>query len=132
MTTIKRRILRRLQMCKMTTLNKYAELLETTNDEVNILQQDLLINVTGFFRDATAHQYLRTKLFPKLLKKKTAGETLRLWVPACSTGEEAYSIAMYAPRTADKQNKHDPNPDFCHRPQFESHCQSTPGRIFKT
>ena len=64
------------------------------SDEINILYQDLLINVTGFFRDTDAHQYLKTTLFPRMLKSKSAGETLRIWIPACSTGEEAYSIAM--------------------------------------
>ena len=51
-------------------------------------------NVTSFFRDTDTHKYLKEKLFPKLLKRKKPGETLRIWVPACATGEEAYSIAM--------------------------------------
>jgi two-component system CheB/CheR fusion protein len=93
MGTIKRRIIRRMQLNKK-TIAEYASLVADKNDEVNILFQDLLINVTGFFRDTDAHRYLKTKLFPQLLKSKKPGEPLRIWIPACSTGEEAYSIAM--------------------------------------
>ncbi len=53
-----------------------------------------MINVTSFFRDTDTHTYLKENLFPKLLKRKKTGETLRIWVPACATGEEAYSMAM--------------------------------------
>lgn len=94
MNTIKRRIIRRMLLYKLTTLKQYAKLLTQKNEEADILYQDLLINVTSFFRDTDTHKYLKEKLFPKLLKRKKAGETLRVWVPACATGEEAYSIAM--------------------------------------
>lgn len=94
MTTIKRRIIRRMLLYKIADLNEYAKLLTEKNEEADILYQDLLINVTSFFRDTDAHKYLKENLFPKLLKKKKAGESLRIWVPACATGEEAYSIAM--------------------------------------
>jgi two-component system CheB/CheR fusion protein len=94
MATIKRRILRRLMLHKIKTLSEYAALMEKKRDEINILYQDLLINVTGFFRDNDAHQYLKTTLFPRILKSKAKGEALRIWIPACSTGEEVYSIAM--------------------------------------
>lgn len=94
MNTIKRRIIRRMLLYKITTLNEYAKLLTQKNEETDILYQDLLINVTSFFRDTDTHKYLKEKLFPKLLKRKKPGETLRIWVPACATGEEAYSIAM--------------------------------------
>ena len=94
MATIKRRILRRMLLNKINTLKEYAQLTAEKSDEINILYQDLLINVTGFFRDTDSHQYLKTSLFPRILKSKAAGETLRIWVPACSSGEEVYSIAM--------------------------------------
>jgi two-component system, chemotaxis family, CheB/CheR fusion protein len=94
MNTIKRRIVRRMFLYKLTTLKQYAKLLAQKNEETDILYQDLLINVTCFFRDTDTHTYLREKLFPKLLKRKKSGESLRIWVPACATGEEAYSIAM--------------------------------------
>ena len=94
MATIKRRILRRMLLYQVKTLKEYSKLVSEKPDEINILYQDLLINVTGFFRDTEAHHYLKTTLFPKLLKAKGKDETFRIWIPACSTGEEAYSIAM--------------------------------------
>jgi two-component system, chemotaxis family, CheB/CheR fusion protein len=94
MNTIKRRIIRRMLLYKITTLKQYAKLLTQKNEETDILYQDLLINVTSFFRDANTYSYLKENLFPRLLKSKKPGESLRIWVPACATGEEAYSIAM--------------------------------------
>ena len=94
MNTIKRRIIRRMLLYKIKHLKEYAKLLSQEKEEVHILYQDLLINVTSFFRDTDTHKYLKENLFPKLLKRKKAGESLRIWVPACATGEEAYSIAM--------------------------------------
>ncbi|KAF0132238.1 MAG: two-component system chemotaxis family CheB/CheR fusion protein [Bacteroidetes bacterium] len=94
MNTIKRRIIRRMLLYKITTLKEYAKLLSQKKEEIDILYQDLLISVTSFFRDTDAHKYLKETLFPKLLKRKKIGESLRIWVPACATGEEAYSIAM--------------------------------------
>jgi len=94
MNTIKRRILRRMILNKKKTLKAYSTFLSKNSKELNLLYQDLLINVTNFFRDTAAHLYLKTTLFPQLLKNKASGETLRIWVAACSTGEEAYSMAM--------------------------------------
>jgi len=94
MNTIKRRIIRRMLLYKKKTLREYAALLGKKSAEVDILYQDLLINVTRFFRDTDTHRYLKTTLLPRLLKSKKPDEILRIWVPACSTGEEAYSIAM--------------------------------------
>ena len=94
MPAIKRRILRRMLLHKITSLKEYAQFTIQQKEELNILYQDLLINVTNFFRDTGAHAFLKTFLFPKLLKSKMANEKLRIWVPACATGEEAYSIAM--------------------------------------
>ncbi|MGB3008667.1 MAG: chemotaxis protein CheB [Chitinophagaceae bacterium] len=94
MNTIKRRVIRRMLLYKITKLKEYATLLTQKKEEIGILYQDLLINVTSFFRDTDTHKYLKENLFPKLLKRKNTGESLRIWVPACATGEEAYSIAM--------------------------------------
>ncbi|MES2138529.1 MAG: CheR family methyltransferase [Bacteroidota bacterium] len=94
MNTIKRRILRRLVLNKKKTLKAYATFLSKNSQELDTLYQDLLINVTNFFRDVEAHLYLKASVFPKLLKSKAADEMLRIWVAACSTGEEAYSMAM--------------------------------------
>ena len=94
MNTIKRRIIRRMLLYNIPNLKEYAKLLAQKNEETDILYQDLLINVTSFFRDTDTHKYLKESLFPKLLKRKKPGGSLRIWVPACATGEEAYSIAM--------------------------------------
>ena len=94
MNTIKRRIIRRMLLYKIKHLKEYAKLLTKENEEVQILYQDLLINFTSFFRETETHRYLKETLFPRLLKRKKAGESLRIWVPACASGEEAYSIAM--------------------------------------
>jgi two-component system CheB/CheR fusion protein len=94
MSTIKRRMLRRMLVHKIKTLKEYFELLSSQSNEVDLLYQDLLINVTAFFRDTEAFLHLKNIILSKLLESKTTGETLRIWVAACATGEEVYSIAM--------------------------------------
>jgi len=92
-STIKRRIMRRMLLCKFERLRDYVGYLEQKPSEVDLLFQDLLINVTAFFRDAQTFQVLKRKFFPKILKKNR-NEPVRLWVPGCSTGEEVYSLAI--------------------------------------
>lgn len=92
--TIKRRILRRMLLNKVKNLKAYVSLIGEKNEELDILYQDLLINVTSFFRDSDTYTYLKEVLLPKLLKSKKGEESFRIWVPACSSGEEALSIAM--------------------------------------
>lgn len=92
--TIKRRILRRMLLCKTEDLKSYDKLINDNQEEMKILYQDLLINVTGFFRDPETFKYLKETVLPKLLESKNHNETLRVWVPACSSGEEAISIAI--------------------------------------
>lgn len=94
MSTIKRRIIRRMLLYKIKTLKEYAKILTEKKEEVDVLYQDLLINVTSFFREADTYKYLKESFLPKLLKRKKADEPLRIWVPACASGEEAYSIAL--------------------------------------
>ncbi len=94
MSTIKRRILRRMLIHKIKTLKEYVKELVHNNHEIDLLYQDLLINVTDFFRDAETFALLTTTVLPRLLKSKKEGDTLRIWVAACATGEEVYSIAM--------------------------------------
>ncbi|UEG49839.1 response regulator [Ferruginibacter lapsinanis] len=94
MNTIKRRMLRRMVILKITTLKHYAEWVEQKKDEVDMLYEDLLINVTEFFRDPETFLYLKKTVLPRLIKSKTHGDPLRIWVAACATGEEVYSIAM--------------------------------------
>jgi len=94
MNTIKRRIIRRMVIHKIATLKQYAKYVDEESNEVNLLYEDLLINVTEFFRDPEAFLLLKKIVLPRLLKSKIQGEALRIWVAACATGEEVYSIAM--------------------------------------
>lgn len=94
MNTIKRRILRRMLLYRLETLSEYHKYLKKHPHEIAVLYQDLLINVTAFFRDADTLEYLKKTLLPRIVKQKTANESIRVWVPACSTGEEAYSLAI--------------------------------------
>ena len=93
-TTIQRRIIRRMLLYKLETLAEYAKYLRQNPAEAHVLYSDLLINVTNFFRDADTMDYLEKVLFPQLVKNKPPREPIRIWVPACSTGEEAYSLAI--------------------------------------
>ncbi|MDQ3551620.1 MAG: PAS domain S-box protein, partial [Bacteroidota bacterium] len=92
--TLRRRIARRIAINKMEDLTAYLNYLKDNRSELDLLFQDLLIPVTAFFRDTPTFDALRKKVFPEIMKGKGSAETLRIWVAACSTGEEAYSIAI--------------------------------------
>lgn len=92
--TIYRRIERRMAVHQIDTLANYVNFLQQSPNEVDALFHDLLIGVTNFFRDPEAFKSLEEKVIPKLFSDKTVGTPIRVWVPACSTGEEAYSIAI--------------------------------------
>jgi two-component system CheB/CheR fusion protein len=92
--TIKRRIIRRMLLYQLKTLGDYVKYLKQHASEINILYQDLLINVTSFFRDPDSLEFLKKSLLPKLIKSKHPSDSIRIWIPACSTGEEAYSLAI--------------------------------------
>src|SRR3954462_7596401 len=74
--------------------NDYLSVLQGDAAEVQNLYQDFLIRVTQFFRDPAAFEALKEKVFPALLADRPAGSSLRVWVAGCSTGEEAYSLAI--------------------------------------
>lgn len=93
-TTLKRRIARRMVLYKIEQLAIYVQYLQNNPEEVTALYHDVLINVTSFFRDSEAFEVLRNKVFPVIIKDKTPGTPVRVWVAGCSTGEEAYSIAI--------------------------------------
>lgn len=94
-TTISRRIERRVSACELGSLNEYLNFIKNSDDELKSLYNDLLIGVTIFFRDREAFNLISTDVLPKLISKiKTDNGVLRVWVAACSTGEEAYSIAI--------------------------------------
>lgn len=92
-TTITRRIERRMAAIKATTLTDYITYLKENRNEVELLYKDMLIGVTSFFRDTDAFETLKSILLEYLEENKEQ-EQLRVWVSACSTGEEAYSIAI--------------------------------------
>jgi two-component system CheB/CheR fusion protein len=92
-TTVHRRIQRRQTLHQLDRLQDYALFLQEHEEEVHALFQDLLIGVTGFFRDADAFETLAEPLL-ELLAAKPDRATVRVWVPGCSTGEEAYSFAI--------------------------------------
>ena len=91
--TILRRIERRMAVRQLTTLEAYAEAVQEHPEEVTALFRDLLIGVTDFFRDPDAFAALEGPI-QHVLRHKQDGDTLRVWVPGCSTGEEAYSLAI--------------------------------------
>ncbi|MGV8083783.1 MAG: chemotaxis protein CheB [Coriobacteriia bacterium] len=93
-TTMKRRIARRIVVHKLDGLREYLEYLDAHPDETDALYQDLLINVTGFFREPESYEALRQEVFPKLVEGRRSLDSIRIWVPGCSTGEEAYSLAI--------------------------------------
>jgi two-component system CheB/CheR fusion protein len=93
-TTLQRRIERRIQLLHLSGLAEYYHRLQQDHGEVEQLFQDVLINVTEFFRDPAAFEALGTQALTHLLRGRDARAPLRVWVPGCATGEEAYSIAI--------------------------------------
>jgi len=92
--TIKRRIMRRMLLHKLPMLADYVTYLKENSSEVDALRQDILINVTSFFRDPPTFQFLQDTVFPRIVKNRSSKEPIRVWVAGCATGEEAYSLAM--------------------------------------
>jgi two-component system CheB/CheR fusion protein len=92
--TIQRRILRRMNINRVDELADYVKLLHRNPPEVEALYRDVLINVTGFFRNPDVFESLREVVYPKLLLQRNFSEPVRVWVPGCSTGEETYSHAI--------------------------------------
>jgi len=93
-STVVRRIERRLQLTQSASLPEYVERLSNDPAELDTLFRDLLIGVTRFFRDDGAFRLLTGKVIPQLLGATSSSEELRVWIPGCATGEEAYSLAM--------------------------------------
>ena len=89
-----RRVLRRMALRRIADIEGYIKYLENDPAEVEALYRDLLIHVTSFFRDPDTFAALASKAFPEILKRRQAKGPLRFWVPGCSSGEEAYSLAI--------------------------------------
>lgn len=93
-STIVRRILRRMQVLQIATVENYVERLQNNAAEAEALFKELLINVTSFFRDADAWENLRQEVLAKSLQSRRPGQKYRVWVAGCSTGEEVYTMAI--------------------------------------
>ncbi|HEX8817852.1 MAG TPA: chemotaxis protein CheB [Terriglobales bacterium] len=92
--TVHRRTLRRMAIHKIDEVGDYAKFLEKHSREAEQLCRDLLIPVTSFFRDLEAFESLKSKVLPAILKDKSSKDSIRIWAPGCSTGEETYSLAI--------------------------------------
>ncbi|MFN4271356.1 MAG: chemotaxis protein CheB [Aliihoeflea sp.] len=104
-STLRRRVYRRLGLRNITTLDEYIDELRTNADEVTALVGDLMISVTGFFRDADAWKALAKLVIAPMVAERETGAPIRVWAPACSTGEEAYSLAMLVTELAEAAGK---------------------------
>jgi two-component system, chemotaxis family, CheB/CheR fusion protein len=100
---ILRRVTRRMQVHGLGTLAQYLALLRDEAAEPQALLQDLLLAVGGFFRDAPAWAALARQVLPRLFDDRPAGAPLRVWVPGCGGGEEAYSLAMLLVEEAERR-----------------------------
>ncbi|HEY9832810.1 MAG TPA: chemotaxis protein CheB, partial [Stenomitos sp.] len=94
LTTLNRRIGRRMLLYQLEQLEDYVRYLQSNPAEVTALYHDLLIHVTSFFRDLESFKALKSLVFPVIIQDKMPGTPIRIWVAGCSTGEEAYSIAI--------------------------------------
>ena len=92
--TFLRRVQRRMQVLGLTSIDRFVERLEHDRPEVVMLFRDLLIGVTGFFRDESTFEALKQTVIPKLFDNAGTAGSIRVWAPGCATGEEAYSLAM--------------------------------------
>lgn len=93
-STFSRRVERRMHVLGMTSARVYLERVKHDTGECQALFRDLLINVTRFFRDGEMFDILRTRVIEPLLRERSAGQEIRVWIPGCSSGEEAYTVAM--------------------------------------
>ncbi|TGT40765.1 PAS domain-containing protein [Mesorhizobium sp. M4B.F.Ca.ET.169.01.1.1] len=103
--TLRRRVHRRMGLRNIEKLADYLDDLRTSSEEVTMVVADLMISVTGFFRDAEAWKALGELVIAPLVAERASGESVRVWVPACATGEEAYSVAMLIAEHAEAAGK---------------------------
>lgn len=103
--TVLRRIQRRMGLSRVTTIAEYAKLLRQSPTEVQALADDLLIHVTGFFRDPQTWEALRERVIVPLVEARENESSIRCWVTACSSGEEAYSLAILLAEEVDRSGK---------------------------
>lgn len=104
--TLGRRIARRMELHHLKTMPEYLSFMRENEDEANLLFKDLLIGVTAFFRDPEAYVAFEQKVIIPLVESKDNDQPIRVWIPGCATGEEAYSIAILLVENLEKTNKH--------------------------
>ena len=93
--TLRRRLQRRMVLHKTTSVDQYLRYLQQHPPEVSALYQDILIHVTRFFREPESYEFMGQNIFPRIVRERRSGDQpIRVWVPGCSTGEEAYSVAI--------------------------------------
>ena len=92
--TVHRRIARRMAVQKVDRLADYSRYLEENPQELRTLHDDILVNVTSFFREPESFEALKEKVFPEFVDKRSPQAPIRIWVPGCATGEEPYSLAI--------------------------------------
>ena len=107
-STIKRRVMRRMAVHKLHTLEEYVAYLKQHSEEVQALYNDMLIAVTSFFRDPETFDALKERVFPLLLKNREPNAAVRFWVPACASGEEVYSLAIALAETREYESVRNP------------------------
>jgi chemotaxis methyl-accepting protein methylase len=106
-STIERRIRRRMTLRGLVQLDDYVSLLESDANELASLYRDVLIGVTTFFRDSEPFEALKSLVFPRILEGRSVDVPIRIWVAGCSTGEEAYSVAIALLEVlGDRANRH--------------------------
>ena len=104
--TVYRRIERRMGVHKIDEINSYVHFLQENPKEVHILFKELMIGVTNFFRDPLVWEKLKETVIPAKVNKQQTGSIIRAWIPGCSTGEEAYSLAIVFKEVVEKINPH--------------------------
>ncbi len=105
-STVRRRIQRRMMLHGLGRMRDYVTFLQSSAAEVDILFREMLINVTSFFRDPEAFEVLAQQVLTEIVAAKGDDEFVRVWVPGCSTGEEAYSLAILLREAIDEVHRH--------------------------
>ena len=105
MPTIARRISRRMMLLNISQVTDYLNHLYDNPPELELMYKDLLIGVTRFFRDTEAFEQLEERAIAEIIRSKSDGDTLKMWIPGCSTGEEPYSIAILVKEQLIKSGK---------------------------
>ena len=121
-TVVNRRVSRRMVINHIEKMADYIKYLQTHPNELEALYNDMLIGVTSFFREPETFEALKETVFPALVKNRSPKEPIRVWIPGCSTGEEAYSFAI-AIQEYLKENCHNrhSNTNFWHRRKRKKH-----------